>query len=167
MSLWEDGRSAFQSVSSFAQSATDPGTDPADAPLVQVQFNAAWLRCALGALAQLCQPPAWGQTGSSDASGVLGRATKLLNLFSEASLVMPAQEGVVTLTILAGNAEASTFVTFVPTFASLPVVDVSCDSTDVIVAWSEVTTNGLLVSVMVATALTVDLTVDASWHASV
>ncbi|HEV2461068.1 MAG TPA: hypothetical protein VGS80_22175 [Ktedonobacterales bacterium] len=165
MSLWDDGSALFGAQSSFPQAIPDPGTDPTAGDQVQVQFSAAWLPYVLGSLQQLTQPPTWGMTGSSDSTGVLGRATKLLNLFSEAVVVVPEQEGIATLTILAGTAQAIAVITFSPAFVSPPIVDVSCDDPNVIASWGEVTGDAMTIAATVAVVLTSDLTVEVSWHA--
>lgn len=165
MSLWEDSWAPFPPKPSFVESVSDPGTDPEEGPFVCVQFNQAWLPFVCGALLQLCQPPTWGLTNSSDPSGVLARATKLLNLFGLAGACEVTQRGIVPLTIPNGDAVVSTPITFPTPFPAIPIVIVATDNPDLVPAWSGVTPEGMTVELSAAVDVTEDTAGILSWVA--
>lgn len=69
---------------SFLQAADDPGTAPADAPLVCLQLSASWLPLVVGSLMQLAQPAAWTTTDRALQADLLGRVTDLISLVGTA-----------------------------------------------------------------------------------
>lgn len=163
MSLWDEGQARFPPKPSFTQAVPAPSTDPGSGPLICVHFNQEWLPVVLGALLQLCQPPSWAVDDPDALNTVLGRATLLLDMFGQAELCPVTEDGIVTLTITAGNASASTTITFVQTYATAPLVDCSCDNPDLISSWSDVSTTGATLTITAATPVTESTSADVSW----
>jgi hypothetical protein len=167
MSLWEDGRNLFPPSSPFNQPAVDPGTDPTGGDLVCVEFNALWAPLVAGALGCLCQPATWGMTGSDDPTGVLGRATELVNLFGQAVRCAVEQHGSVPLTILTGESSASAAVVFAPPFTDVPVALVSSNDGSLHAWFSNVRVDGMTVNLDAAVPVIVDTPGVVDWEAEV
>jgi len=163
MSLWADGYAALEPVSSFKCGVADPGTDPTDGPLVCVHFNKEWLPLVLGSLLQLCEPVSWAITDPGTLADVLGRATELLNLFGQAGLCPVQEDGVLALTIPAGDASVSGDIVFSLTYATPPLVDCSGDNPDLIATWGDVTTFGFTLTITAATPVVTATMANVSW----
>lgn len=161
MSLWNEQLEFAKP--SFEEPVPDPGTDPTAGPLVCVQFNHEWLQYVCGCLLQLCQPPSWAITDPTALGAALVNATKLLNLFASAELCVPTENGIITLTILAGEGSVSQPIVFANTYAAPPVVVVSSNSEGIYASWSAVTTTGFTLTLACATPTPVDISCVGSW----
>jgi hypothetical protein len=77
--------------SSYYEPVADPGTAPADAPLVCLQVNASWIPYIVGSLMQLIQPPTWTTTDRTALADLLGRVTDLIALVGTAEVCVAPQ----------------------------------------------------------------------------
>ena len=164
MSLWDKDLSGIARAS-FLERIPDPGTDPETGPFVCVRYNQAWHEAVIGCILQLCQPATWKDMTDVQVLEVLERATKLLNLFGFASSCPMKQDGLQAITILSGDAWGSVFVPFLPVFALVPHVDVSCDDGQVIASFSEEAVDGMIVTITAATPVVDPITAFVSWSA--
>jgi len=81
--MWDP--EARYTKTSYREPVDDPGTAPADDPVVCLQVNASWLPYIVGSVMQLAQPKAW----TADAAALpdlLGRVTDLIALIGTAEL---------------------------------------------------------------------------------
>lgn len=69
---------------SFVSPVAPPSVDPTAAPLVCVQFAAAWQPYVIGALLQLIQPAAWAVPDAATLQATLQRAQDLIEAFGTA-----------------------------------------------------------------------------------
>jgi|ERR1700690_1418530 len=81
---------AHETQSSYVQPVADPGTAPADSPLVCLQVNADWIPYIIGSLMQMMQPRSW-TADTTALPDLLGRVTDLINEFGTAEVCMPPQ----------------------------------------------------------------------------
>jgi hypothetical protein len=165
VSLWENGWASYPALSSFTQPVADPGIDPGVGPLICVHFNRDWLPVVLGALLQLCQPPSWDVDDPDDLNTVLGRATALLNAFSEAELCPVMESGTLSGTILSRTPYLDIPVTFVQTYSGAPVVIASSLTDKMDVTIGDLTATGCTFRLSFDTEVVSDTAVAANWIA--
>lgn len=165
MSLWEDNWVTGQPIPSFRAGIADPGTDPEAAPLFCAHFNQAWKPLILGSLLQLCQPLSWAITDPAALDNVLGRATKLLNMFGEAGLCEVIEVGVVSGTIASRTPYLDVDVVFAKTHTSTPTVVTGSLTDKLVVTVSAITETGCTLRLAFDTEVVDDTTVLANWLA--
>jgi hypothetical protein len=77
MSLWDPITREVRS--SYVEPIVDPGTAPADDPVICLRINAAWIPVIIGCLMQAMQPLAW-TADSAALPDLLGRVTDLISI---------------------------------------------------------------------------------------
>lgn len=165
MSLWEESWVAGQPIPSFRAGIADPGTDPSAGPLFCAHFNQAWKPLILGSLLQLCQPLSWAITDEAALEDVLGRATKLLNMFGEAGLCEVIEVGVVSGTIASRTPYLDIDVVFTKTHTSTPTVVTGSLTDKLVVTVSAITETGCTVRLAFDTEVVSDTAASANWLA--
>lgn len=165
MSLWADGQAAIPPQASFTQKVADPGIDPGVGPLICVHFNREWLPVVLGALLQLCQPPSWDVDDPDALNLVLGRATALLNAFSEAELCPVMESGTLGGTILSRTPYLDIPVVFTQTYSGAPVVLATSLTDKMDVSVVDLTATGCTFRLSFDTEVVSDTDVAANWMA--
>lgn len=165
MSLWAEDWVALEPGPSFKSGITDPGTDPSAGPLFCAHFNQAWKPLILGSLLQLCQPLSWAISDPAALEDVLGRATKLLDMFGEAGLCEVIEVGVVSGTIASRTPYLDIDVVFTKTHASTPTVVTGSLTDKLVVTVSAITETGCTLRLAFDTEVVADTAVLANWLA--
>lgn len=165
MSLWVENSIAREPQASFPAGIADPGTDPSAGPLFCAHFNQNWKPLVLGCLLQLCQPLSWAITDEAALEDVLGRATKLLNMFGEAGLCEVIETGVVSGTIASRTPYLDVDVLFAKTHTSIPTVVTGSLTDKLVVTVSAITETGCTLRLAFDTEVVSDTAVLANWLA--
>jgi hypothetical protein len=76
----------------YVEPVVDPGTAPADDPVICLRINASWIPFVIGSVLQLCQPRAW-TADSAALPDLIGRVNDLIHLIgtSEVCVAMEFQ----------------------------------------------------------------------------
>jgi hypothetical protein len=165
VSLWDGERAAFAPKPSFTQAVAAPSTDPGSGPFICAHFNREWLPVVLGALLQLCQPPSWAVDDPDTLNTVLGWATELLNLFSEAGACPTMESGTISGTVASRTPYVDLPVVFANTYATAPVVVATSLTARCDVTVSDISTTGCTFRLSFDTEVVADTDVAANWFA--
>ena len=73
--------------STYVEPVVDPGTAPADDPVICLRINASWIPYVIGCVLQLGQPAAWTADRAA-LPDLLGRVQDLINLIGTSEVCM-------------------------------------------------------------------------------
>lgn len=150
-------------ISSYYSPVDIPPNGPGDSPLVCAHINVNWLKYVAGALSQLRLPVAWRYTTNTELDQVMYWVDELIGTIGTAPEC--TEMGSLSLTILVGNSDVTSAVTFPSPFSAPPVVVQSSDSEVLIASSQTVTTTGFNATLTSATPVLVNTTALYSWIA--
>lgn len=150
---------------SFREPIADPGTEVDASPLVCIFVSQSWQKILAGCALQVCQPPTWAVDDPSALADVVRRGEDLLYRVATAGVCVPSEDGVVSITIPAGEATATAAVTFSGTYATAPVVLVSSDNFQLAATVSDRSTTGFTAHLTASVPVTSDTTANVLWGA--
>jgi hypothetical protein len=153
----------IRAQSSFNEPVAIPGSAPDSPPFLAARIPSAWLPYVLGALSQLRMPATWVYANNTDLNTVMKWVDYLI---CEIGQAMPfVESGSLTITILAGNSDATSAVTFPIPYDMAPVVTQSSDSEVLIASSTSITTTGFTARITAATPVLVNTSAVFSWCA--
>lgn len=150
---------------SFREPIDDPGTAPSDSPLVCIFVSKSWQALMVGAMLQFTQPASWNVAPGPALNDVLQRGMDLLQMVAFAEVCVPSEDGVQSITILAGDGTASVDITFTGTYTAAPVVLVSTDDIELTASVSNRTTTGCTLHLTSDVPVIADTTGNVLWGA--